>query len=83
MDHTLSLYARWLPIHVHNMVELAEDHPQLHAEFLKGHFVLQKLARKISLKDQAHEHSNKSLQTHGVAVELYKKPEALTLFKLA
>ena len=36
MDHTH--YACWLPIHVHDMVELAEEHPKLHAEFLKGHF---------------------------------------------
>ena len=44
---------------------------------------MQKSARKFSLiaKDQAHEQSNKSLQTHGGAVGL--KPEALTLFMLA
>ncbi|KAL8561604.1 hypothetical protein ACOMHN_024839 [Nucella lapillus] len=83
MDHTN--YARWLPIHVRDMVELAEKHPQVHAEFMKGNFVVQKSARKFSLmaKDQAHEQSNKNLQTHGGAVGLYENPEALTLFMLA
>ena len=54
-------------------------------EFMKGNFVVQKSARKFSLmaKDQTHEQSNKSLQTHGGAVGLYEKPEALTLFMLA
>ena len=47
MDHTN--YARWLPIHVRDMVELAEKHPQVHAEFQKGNFVVQKSARKFSL----------------------------------
>ncbi|KAL8558995.1 hypothetical protein ACOMHN_039751 [Nucella lapillus] len=83
MDHTN--YARWLPIHVRDIVELAEKHPQVHAEFMKGNFVVQKSARKFSLmaKDQAHEQSNKNLQTHGGAVGLYENPEALTLFMLA
>ena len=37
------------------MVELANKHPQVHAEFLKDNFVVQKSARKFSLvaKDQA------------------------------
>ena len=83
LDHTN--YARWLPVHVRDMVELAEKHPQVHAEFMKGNFVVQKSARKFSLmaKDQAHEQSNKVLQTHGGAVGLYENPEALALFMLA
>ena len=36
-----------------------------------------------SAKDQAHEQSNKSLQTHGGAAGFYDKPEARTLFMLA
>jgi len=67
------------------MVELAEKHPQVNAEITKGNFVVQKSARKFGLmaKDQAHEQSNKSLQTHGGAVGLYENPEAHTLFMLA
>ena len=79
LDHTN--YARWLPVRVRDMVEIAEKHPQVHAEFMKGNVVVQKSARKFSLmaKDQAHEQSNKSLQVHGGAVGLYENPEALYL----
>jgi len=80
MDHTN--YARWLPVHVRDMVQLPQKHPQLYAEFLKGNFVVQRSAPKFSLigKDQSHEQSNKNLQAHSGAVGLYEKHEALTLF---
>lgn len=83
MDHTN--YARWLPVHVRDMVQLPHKHPQLYTEFLKGNFVVQKSDHKYSLigKDQSHEQSNKNLQAHGGAVGLYENPEALTLFMLA
>ena len=40
LDHTN--YARWLPIHIRDMVELAEKHPDVHAEYLNGNFTIQK-----------------------------------------
>ncbi|KAL8582187.1 hypothetical protein ACOMHN_004106 [Nucella lapillus] len=83
MDHTN--YARWLPVHVRDMVQLPEKHPEVYAEFLKGNFVVQRSPHKFSLigKDQSHEQSNKNLQAHGGAVGLYENAEALTLFMLA
>ena len=41
--------------------------PEVHAEFMMGHFVVQKSRRKFSLmaKDHAHEQSNKILRTKG------------------
>ena len=78
-------YARWVPVHVRDMVQLSETHPDIHAKFLKGNFVVQKSPHKFSLigKDQSHEQSNKRLQSHGGAVGLYENPEALPLFMLA
>ena len=78
-------YARWLRIHVRVLIEIAKKHPEVHAEFLKGIFVVKKSARKFSLvaKEQTNEQSNKSLQTHGRAVGLYENPKALILFMLA
>ncbi len=38
LDHTN--YARWLPIHVRDMVELAVKHPAGYAEYLKGNFTV-------------------------------------------
>ena len=83
MDHTN--YARWLSVHVWDMRQLSETHPDIDAKFLKGNFVVQKSPHKFSLigKDQSHEQSNKSIQSHGGAVGLYEIPETLTLFMLA
>ena len=83
MDHTN--YARWLPVHVRDMVQIKYKHPDMYTEFIKGNFVFQKSSHKFSLigKDQSHEQSNKTLQAHGGAVGLYANPGALTLFMLA
>ena len=51
-----------------DMFQLSETHPDIHAKFLKGNFVVvQKSPHKFSLigMDQSHEQSNKSLQSHG------------------
>ena len=84
LDHTN--YARWLPVHVRDMVQLAQQNPEVHAEFMKGNFVVQKSRRKFSTlmaKDHAHEQSNKILQTKGGAAGLYENIETLMLFMLA
>jgi hypothetical protein len=72
MDNTN--YARWLLVHVRDMVQLPRMHPQLYNDFHNGKFVVQKSGRKFSLigKDQSREQSNKNLQDHGGAVGLYK-----------
>ena len=38
MDHTK--YAKWLSVHVRDMFQLSETHPDIHAKFLKGNFVV-------------------------------------------
>ena len=67
------------------MVQLAQQNPEVHSEFMKGNFLVQKSRRKFSLmaKDQAHEQSNKIIQTKGGAAGLYENHEALMLFMLA
>ena len=37
LDHTN--YARWFPVHVRDMVQLAQQNPKVHAEFMKENFV--------------------------------------------
>ena len=58
-DHTN--YARWLPIHIKDLVELPVKHPTVYREFKKGNFVVQCSTHKFSMmaKDQSHEHSNR------------------------
>ena len=37
------LYARWLLVHVRGMIPLAQQNPEVHAEFMKGNSVVQSL----------------------------------------
>ena len=77
LDHTNC--ARWLPVRICDTVHLAQQNPEVHAEFTKGNVVVQMSRRKFSLmaKDQAHEQSNKILQTKDGAAELYEHHDAL------
>ena len=54
-------YARWLPIHVRDMMVLDSVVPNVANEFKDGHFVLHKSHSKFSsiAIDQAHEQNNK------------------------
>ncbi len=53
-------YARWMTVHVRDLLALEVNSPTTHAEFLKGHFVTQKTSHKFSAlaHDQVHEQLN-------------------------
>ena len=53
-------YARWLPIHLRDIVSLEQKHPRLAEEFKQGKFVVHKTTREFSglALDQAHEQAN-------------------------
>ena len=38
-------YARWIPVHLRDMAELANKHPDVFTEFSNGHFTVQKTKR--------------------------------------
>ena len=46
LDHTN--YARWIPVHLRGMAELANKHPDVFTEFSNGHFTVQKTKRMFS-----------------------------------
>ena len=46
LDHTH--YARWIPVHLRDMVTLAEKHPAVYQEFLHGNFTVNKTGRTFS-----------------------------------
>jgi hypothetical protein len=56
-------YARWVPIHLRDMVALKHTHPDVHSEFLKGKFTVKKTTHSFSAMaiDQAHEQNNASV----------------------
>ena len=53
-------YARWLTIHLRDMMAIEENHPNIAEELEKGNFVVHKSERAFSglAIDQAHEQNN-------------------------
>lgn len=74
-------YARWLPIHIRDLVNLKERHPSVFAEFEQGKFVQkpQHLFSKIAL-DHNHEQENEMIKVDGGAIE---SPAALQCWMVA
>ena len=78
-------YARWLPIHIRDLVNLKERHPSVFAEFEQGKFVVQKsqhLFSKIAL-DHNHEQENEMIKGDVGAVGLTESPAALRRWMVA
>ncbi|KAK5868005.1 hypothetical protein PBY51_012452 [Eleginops maclovinus] len=78
-------YARWLPIHLRDMVTLKEKHPQLAQEFASGKFVVHKSRREFSAIaiDQAYEQSNVVIKADGGAAGITEYPSALKRWMIA
>ena len=77
LDHTQ--YARWISVHLRDMVTLKDVHPTVFSEFIKGNFVVKKTIRRFSAIaiDHAHEQNNASVKDDGGAVCLTENPAAL------
>ena len=79
-------YARWLTIHIKDLVELSKKHLDRYVDFKKGNFVVQHSTHKFSLmaKDQSHEHSNRKLQDwNGGLADIYDDIDNIVLYMLA
>ena len=57
-------YARWMTVHVRDLLALENNCTYNYAEFLKGNFVIQKIGYKFSsmAHDQVHEQMNAVLK---------------------
>ena len=77
LDHTN--YARWIAVHLRDMVTLAESHPAVYQEFLNENFTVNKAGHVFSniAIDQAHEQNNACVKGDGGAVGLTQNPQAL------
>ena len=71
-------YARWIPVHLRDMVSLNDNHPGVFAEFRKGMFC-EETAHVFSdiAIDQAHQQNNASVKGDGGAMGLTEYPAAL------
>ena len=78
-------YARWLPIHLIDMMTLEERHPQIAEAFHAGKFVVHKSDRDFSAMamDQAHEQANAIIKGDGGAVGITEDPSALRRWMVA
>ena len=83
LDHVN--YARWLPIHLRDMVMLEDTHPAVYEEFMEGKFVVKKSNRKFSsiALDQAHEQMNKVVKGDGGAIGLFDNDHSLKRWLLS
>ena len=68
-------YARWLPVHINEMSQLQQNHPDVYEEFLKGIFSVQKSNRKFSriAADQNHDQITAKIKGVGGAIGLAEK----------
>ena len=59
--------ARWLPVHVRDMINLQDKHPVLYKQFADGFFTVAKTQNPFSLIgfDDNHEQQNKELKMQG------------------
>ena len=83
LDHTN--YARYLPVHIRDMIGLESKHPEIANEFKAGKFTIQKSQRFFSAIaiDHAHEQNNAYVKWDGLAVALTENPGALRRWMLA
>ena len=66
-------YARWLPIHIEDLVDLPKKHPDVYAELKKGNF-------EINIQDT----SNRKLQDwNGGLADIYNDVDTIALCMLA
>ena len=82
LDHTN--YARWLTIHVFDLIFLTTTHPDIYQQMFKGFFNFAKAKRPFSRMtlDQDHEQSHKLIKGLGVATSLFNTQDDSALIRL-
>ena len=78
-------YARWMTIHVRDLVNIEKNCPAVHAQFLHGNFVTQKTSNKFSVlaHDQVHKQLNAMAKGDGGAIGLTENEAALARWMVA
>ena len=78
-------YARWVSVHLRDMLTLERQHPEVAREFHAGNFVIHKSSRCFSSMaiDQAHEQNNAVIKGDGGTIGLTEDPSALRRWMVA
>ena len=76
-------YARWLTVHLFDLMCLEFTCPDIYNEFMKGNFTYQKTRAKFSkmVPDQSHEQNNEKIKGVGGAVHLVNMEDESGLIK--
>ena len=74
-------YARWLSVHIYDLLALPQNSLQLHKFFMDGYFTFQKTDRKFSLMglDQIYEQDNAVMKGMGRAISSLNKIDESSL----
>ena len=77
--------SRWVPVFLRDMAQLPALHLDVHDNFMKGHFVVQRSEKKFSLMglDQSQEHSIRMLKEDGGPKGLYNQVEEKMVIELS
>ena len=77
-------YAKWILVHLRDMTELSQQHPEIYMQFKTGHFAKQKSKGAFSAisLEQALQQNNARVKCNGVAVGLIDNPNALMCWKV-
>jgi hypothetical protein len=83
LDHTN--YARWVTVHLRDMLTISSSHPEIASEFQHGRFTISKTKHRFSsiAIDQAHEQLNAVIKGDGGAVGLTENEMALRRWVIA
>ena len=78
-------YARWLTVHVIDLLQLQNRCPDVHADFFGGNFVTQKTSHKFSAlaHDQVHEQQNAIVKGDGGIIGITENETALKRWMVA
>ncbi len=78
-------YARWMTVHVRDLLALEVNCRTTHPQFLKGNFVTQKTRHKFSAlaHDQVHEQLNAMVKGDGGVIGITENKAALTRWMVA
>ena len=78
-------YSRWVHVFLRDMTQPPHRHPDVHAKFMEGHFVVQRSDKKLSLMglDQSQEHSIKLLKEDSGPKSLYSHAEDKAVIELS
>ena len=78
-------YARWVPVHIRDLILAKDRNPDIYNEFQNGKFVITKTLNAFSKMtiDQAHEQENERIKGDGGAVGSTEDPAALLRWMVA